>query len=62
MAMVKDILKDEINKAIARSKGYAEKIAASTTEPKKNLYTKKLKKNNKVMADLIIALDKIQKK
>lgn len=61
MSIVREILLDELKSAIGLSKEYAGKIKYAKTKPKIDVYTKKLKKNNKIVADLVIALDKIEK-
>lgn len=59
MSVVKDILIDELKSSIALSSEYAIKIKRAKTKTKANLYHKKLKKNNQIVADLIVALDKL---
>lgn len=59
MGIVKDSIQIELQNAISVSKDYANKITMAKTKPKVAFYTKKLKKNNKIVADLIIGLDKL---
>lgn len=61
MSIVKDSLQIELKNAIGISKGYINKIKTAKTKPKTDFYTKKLKKNNKIVAELIIGLDKLEK-
>ncbi len=61
MSIVTDSVRAELIESIARSKEFADKIKTAKTKPKKDLYTKKLEKNNKTVANLIIALDNIEK-
>lgn len=61
MSIVKDSIKIELQNAVNISKEYADKVKTAKTKPKAELYTKKLKKNNKIVADLIIGLDKLEK-
>jgi RNA processing factor Prp31 len=61
MSFVKEALIEEIREAIKRSTDYKEKIDTAKTSIKANTYKKKLKKNNQIVADLVMALDKIDK-
>jgi predicted DNA-binding protein YlxM (UPF0122 family) len=61
MSIVKEALVDELKSAIELSKEYDSKIKTAKTKVKSDVYTKKLKKNNKIVADLVIALDKVDK-
>ena len=61
MSIVKEAIVDELQSAIGLSKEYADKIKTAKTKLKSDIYTKKLKKNNKIVADLVIALDKVGK-
>lgn len=61
MSIIRDSLKIEIENALKISLGYVDKIKTAKTKPKEVLYTKKLKKNNKKLAELIIGLDTIEK-
>jgi len=62
MSIIKDSMKEELKVAIGVSKSYAEKIKDSYTDAKSDFYIKKLKKNNKIVANLVIGLDRIEKK
>ena len=62
MSIVKNAIKEELTTAVAVSKGYANKIATAKTKIKSDTYRKKLKKNNQVVANLLLALDKIENK
>ncbi len=62
MSIVKESVQSELDIAINVSKEYAVKIKDAKTKSKAEFYTKKLKKNNKIVANLIIGLDRIYKK
>jgi len=61
MSIVENALRDELKSAIQISKDYVTKIKESYTDTKSDYYYKKLKKNNKKVANLVINLDKLQK-
>lgn len=61
MSIVRDSLRAELNKAVEISKEYSSKVKSAKTKIKKTYFTKKLKKNNNLIANMIIALDKIEK-
>lgn len=62
MSIVKKSITDTLIEAMELSKEYAEKIEASKTKAKSDLYYKKLKKNNKIVANLLLSLDKLDNK
>ncbi len=62
MSIVADSIRVELDKAIEKSKRYIDLIKSSKTTAKSNFFIKKLKKNNKIVANLAIGLDKIAKK
>jgi len=61
MSFVKEALIAEIQDAIKLSKEYKEKIDTAKTTVKQTVYRKKLKKNNQIVADMVMALDKLNK-
>jgi len=61
MSLVKNILVEELKSSIALSTEYSSKIKSAKTKTKAAVYLKKLKKNNKIVADLVVALDKVEK-
>jgi len=61
MSMVKDALIAEIQDAIRLSTEYKEKVDTAKTKVKRDTYKKKLKKNNMLVADMVMALDKLNK-
>jgi len=62
MSIVKKSITATLLEAMELSKEYAEKIEAAKTTAKSSLYYKKLKKNNKIVANLLLALDKVDNK
>ena len=62
MSLVKHALVIEIRKHIENAVMLNRKIASAKTDTKKNVYMKKLKKNNTEAADLFIALNKLTQK
>lgn len=62
MSIVADSIRVELDKAIDQSKKYIDLIKASKTNAKSDFFIRKLKKNNKIVANLAIGLDKIAKK
>jgi len=62
MSFVKETIVEELSTAIEKSKEYADKIKRAKTKTKSDIYHKKLKKNNQIVADLLIALDKLENK
>lgn len=61
MSIVQDSLRKELALAVTLSKDYDKKIKSAKTKTKTNFYKKKLKKNNNLIANMIIGLDKIEK-
>ena len=59
MSLVKQALILEIRQHIANAVDWKQKIDTAKTEAKRNVYKKKLKKNNIEAADLFTALDKL---
>ena len=57
-----DVLTFEIQGMAKRSKELRDTITSAKTTPKKTLYTKKLKKHNRKLGEMLVALDKLQKK
>jgi len=62
MSIVSEAVRTELIGVISLSKEYADKIKFAKTKPKIDLYKKKLKKNNEIAAEMIIALDKLENK
>lgn len=60
MSIVSDSIKIELENYINISKTYKDKINSAKTKAKAKFYIKKLKKNNKIVADLLIGLDKLK--
>lgn len=61
MSVVQEALTEELKARIKTTAFYREQIETAKTNAKKNLYTKKLRKNNQIVADILIALDKLLK-
>jgi hypothetical protein len=59
MSLVKTALKQEIAERTQKSQDYFVKMKTAKTKIKEKTYAKKLKENNNILADLIIALDKL---
>lgn len=59
MSLVKQALIIEIRKHMANAIEFKKKVDGAKTETKRNVYKKKLKKNNIEAADLFTALDKL---
>jgi len=62
MSLIKNAVIDELRAAMALSKEFKEKIDGAKTDIKRKTYKKKLKKNNEIVADLVMALDKLEKR
>lgn len=60
-ALVKAALIEEIQEAMPISTQLQENIKNAKTPTKRNMLTKKLKKHNNKVADLVIALDRLDK-
>ncbi len=56
---LRDYIVTQLQEKVNRSKELQQKIANSKTKPKRDLYTKKIGKNNEDVANLILALQKI---
>ena len=56
---LKDLIMIETKRLVALSKSYKEKIDTAKTKPKKDLYLKKLRKNNKKLADMIMRIERL---
>lgn len=61
MSLVKEAIMAELQDAIKLSTEYKEKLDNAKTDIKAKTYKKKLKKNNQIIADMLIALDKLDK-
>ena len=59
MSLVKEAITQEIAERVEKSKEYYNKYTTAKTNIKKKTYKKKLTENNNVLADLLIALDKL---
>ena len=57
-----DVIQAEITDLMKLSQNYRERISSAKTSVKKNLYEKKLKKNNIKLMDMLMAADKILKR
>ncbi len=57
---VDDLIKQELQRLMALSKKYRDMIDGAKTEPKRNLYSKKLKKNNLKLMNIMVALEKLK--
>jgi len=62
MSIVKEAIMVELQSAMKSSKEYSDKIKTAKTKVKSTFYTKKLKSSNQIVADLLIALDKVNNK
>lgn len=62
MSIVKEALVEELQSAMKLSKEYSDKVKTAKTKVKSTFYTKKLKNSNQIVADLLIALDKVDNK
>lgn len=61
MSMVRQAIIEELRELIPKSQEFSYRIETAKTNVKRDLYKKKLKKNNQKVADLIIALEKLEK-
>jgi len=61
MSIVREALMAEIKQKAELSQDYYNIIRDAKTEAKKRVYKKKLKNHNNILADLLIALDKLDK-
>jgi hypothetical protein len=62
MSIVKEAIMIELQSAMKSSKEYSDKVKNAKTKVKSTFYTKKLKSSNQIVADLLIALDKVNNK
>jgi len=60
MSIVFDSVVEQLQTAVGVSKNYKTAIDQSKTRAKAAFFTKKLKKNNKIVANLLEALDRIE--
>ena len=56
---LRDLLVHEIQEHVKISKELQEIIKNSKTKPKRDLYTKKIRKNNEQVAELLLALQRL---
>jgi len=61
MSIVREALMAEIKQKAELSQDYYNIIRDAKTEAKKRVYKKKLKTHNNILADMLIALDKLDK-
>jgi len=61
MSIVGESVLKELQEVVAQSKRYKITIDNSKTNAKALFFTKKLEKNNKIVANLLLALDRIEK-
>ncbi len=62
MSLVKQAIIAELQELMPKSTHYSEQYENAKTKPKRDLMMKRLKKNNEKIADLIVALEKINEK
>jgi len=58
---IKDLVLLEVQRLVTISKMYKEKIDTAKTKPKKDLYLKKIRKNNEKLADMIMRLERLNR-
>lgn len=58
---IDDLIKSELKRLMLISTELRDKIKSAKTKPKKDIYTKKLKKNNLKLMNIMIALEKLKK-
>ena len=58
---MKDLVTHEVKRLVTISRHYQSKIEEAKTKPKKEYFLKKLRKNNKNLADMIIRLEQLNK-
>lgn len=56
---MRDVVVAELQRRIKISKDLQQIINTAKTKPKKDLYLKKIRKNNEAVADLLVALQRI---
>ena len=54
-----DILRLEINDTISISQDLSNKVKTAKTKPKRDLYIKKLQKNNQIVFELLVSLQRL---
>lgn len=57
---IQDYVKGTIYRLMDKSKKYQDEITQAKTKTKKEYFRKKLRKNNKHLSDVLMALQKIQ--
>ena len=58
---IDEMIRGELQRLMLYSKELRDKIESAKTKTKKDLYSKKLKKNNLKLMNIMVALEKIQK-
>lgn len=61
MSIVKDAILVELRERVVKSQEYDALCTTAKTKTKREFYKKKLRENNIVVADLIVALERINK-
>ena len=59
---MKDLMASFVKQLVAKSKDFQQKIETAKTETKKRFYLKKLKANNKELANALVRLEHLTKK
>ncbi len=62
MSLVKDVVRDELVRAIELIAKYESKKASAKTEYKKQYYTKKLKVQNEIVGNMLQGFNRLQQK
>jgi len=62
MSIIRDAIVAELQDKIERSREYYNQFETAKTTTKKNLYKKKLQRNNLIIADLLEQLNAIDQK
>lgn len=62
MSIVKQTIIAELQDLVTKSKHYAHELETSKTDVKRKMMKKRLKRNNEKVANLIVALERINKK
>lgn len=60
MSKVTEVIKLEVTNLVARSLEFKKKLDKAKTKPKIELYQKKLRKNNAELAEMLVALDRLE--
>ena len=58
---IDSLIREELQRLMLYSKELRDKIESAKTKTKKDLYQKKLKKNNLKLMNIIVALDRMKK-